>query len=143
MKVKEIWTDSDFEDMGWHDSRLYSVKFPDDELELKLDIDYIFKWEEVKGEKFKFWIAPCDLIFSEVLSLKLEIDFSYSTGIDILSIRREQKEQSPNGTSIWSYVIETDRGLISFETVGFKQKVRLQPILSESQNLTSRIESPI
>lgn len=28
MKVKEIWTEKDFEDMGWHDSHVHAISFP-------------------------------------------------------------------------------------------------------------------
>ncbi len=46
---KSIWTDLDFENMGWHDSRIHSVAFGEN-FELIFDIDYIFKWLSV-GKK--------------------------------------------------------------------------------------------
>lgn len=135
MNVKKLWTDSEFKNMGWHDSRLYSIAFPDESLKFVLNIDYIFKWEEATK---KFWVAPCILTFEDTLNLKIDIDFKNSTGIDIVSIGRDNKRLSPNGKIvIWDYSIETDKGIISFESSGYQQKVISQPILSDSQTLGS------
>ena len=40
---KTIWTDTDFEQMNWHDCPIHAFSF-NDNFELLLDIDYIFKW---------------------------------------------------------------------------------------------------
>jgi len=139
MRVKEQWTDFDFEQMGWHDSKLYAIGIPDEKLELSLDIDYIFKWENTGNEAYEFWVSPCTLTFRDVLNLKVNFDLFDSTGIDILSITRKIDKQVSNEVTIWSYFVETDKGSISFVATGFNQRVRAQPILSKSQNLTSRI----
>lgn len=76
---KSIWTEADFEQMGWHDCTIYgmALKEGDDVLsnELYFDIDYIFKWiyPEQDESSFSFWIAPCTLIFKQVFNLKKEI----------------------------------------------------------------------
>ena len=142
MAIKEVWTNDDFQDMGWHDCRLYAVKFPQEALELTLDIDYIFKWEKLKNDRFRFLVAPCNLTFQGVLSLKLDLKITAAIGVDILAINRSLHELTPNKRSIWHYAIETDRGLIEFETIGFVQKIRSQPIWSSSQNHPSRINNP-
>ena len=41
---KAVWTDGDFEAMGWHDARLYSFLTLPDTFELAFDIDYIVQW---------------------------------------------------------------------------------------------------
>jgi hypothetical protein len=40
---KTIFTEADFDRMGWHDNRIYQLKYDTD---LELDIDYIVKWNE-------------------------------------------------------------------------------------------------
>lgn len=135
MDVKEIWTDSEFDDLGWHDCRLYAIKFPDENLKLSFDIDYIFKWEKV-SEHFKFWVAPCDLVFSDVLGLKINMDYKDSIPMYISEVKRSNPRISPNGkVTIWDYFIECDIGQIFFSSTGFQQKIRSQPVLSESQDL--------
>lgn len=63
---KYLWTDADFEQMGWHDNTIYQINLTKDDLEL--DIDYIFQWNEpdVEGLPFTFWISPSTLIFTDV-----------------------------------------------------------------------------
>jgi hypothetical protein len=36
---KWLWTESDFEMMGWHDSRVYAISFSPEQSEIILDID--------------------------------------------------------------------------------------------------------
>ena len=58
---KFLWTDHDFENMDWHDCKLFAISFGDN-FQLLLDIDYIFKWVQT-GKTFKFWVSPCTLVF--------------------------------------------------------------------------------
>ena len=41
---KWIWTEADFDVMGWHDSQIHATAFFPEDFELVLDIDYIFDW---------------------------------------------------------------------------------------------------
>ena len=43
---KAVWTDGDFDRMGWHDARVHAIAFHEDEdnAELLLDLDYIVRW---------------------------------------------------------------------------------------------------
>ena len=134
--VKEVWRDDDFDEMGWHDSRLYELSFPDEEFQIKFDIDYIFKWEKSSGSITGFWVSPCDLIFENVANFCVDIDFKNNTLIFISEIKRTNKRSTPNGRLVeWDYEMECDNGLIRFSSTGFKQRIRKQPILSESQDL--------
>jgi len=135
MQVKDIWEDSDFESMGWHDARLYSISFPDDEFRFNLSIDYIFQWDK-EGDHFKFWVSPCDMTFENVSNFKANVDFRDTMLIFISDLKRSNPRLSPNGKmTIWDYVIECDNGEISFSATGFEQKVKAQPVLSETQDL--------
>ena len=60
---KNIWTEKDFHDMGWHDNAIHSFAFrrKDDQAtgDILFDIDYIFKWVTPTGKgKIFFWVAP-------------------------------------------------------------------------------------
>lgn len=137
MNVKEIWTNTDFEEMGWHDSRLYQVKFPGEESEFVLYLDYIFEWvKPEEGEKFfKFWVSPCELIFENIYNLKLNLSFENYIDIYVDDIKREKIGLTPNGKMIdWNFVIETDKGNIEFKATGFRMKTISQPKLSEHQD---------
>lgn len=135
MKVKNTWTDDEFEDLGWHDCRLYAIQLPDENFKLSFDVDYIFKWEK-ESDQFKFWVSPCDLVFSNVSGLKVDLDYRDSMLMFISEVKRSNPRLSPNGkVTIWDYLIECDNGDIAFSATGFRQTVRSQPVLSESQDL--------
>ncbi|MBL7999657.1 MAG: hypothetical protein JNL32_13610, partial [Candidatus Kapabacteria bacterium] len=90
MKVKEVWTDNDFEEMGWHDSYIHAISFPYDTLDLSLDIDYLFKWVfDDKDNMYDFWVSPCTLTFVNVLDIKIELNFQNSIGLYIVAILRD------------------------------------------------------
>ena len=62
---KEVWSETDFDVMGWHDASIWSMVSNAKQLEYLFDIDYIFKWIYPKeNEKyFKFWVAPATMFF--------------------------------------------------------------------------------
>lgn len=136
MKVRELWSDSDFPDMGWHDSRLYSLSIPDEKFRLTLDVDYIFKWEKSSNSVTGFWVSPCDLIFLNVSNFGIEVDLKNTNLLFISDIKRSNERLTPNGKfTEWSYEIECDNGSIYFSSTGYEQRIRKQPILSETQDL--------
>lgn len=141
MEVKKLWTDLDFEEMGWHDSRLYQIKFPNEKCALVLYLDYIFRWEKIE-ESYKYWVSPCEITFKNVINLKLNLTFDDSVGVDINSINREFKGLTPNQKhKQWIYRIQTDKGEISFMTTGFEMNLINNPVLSDSQDLGSELFS--
>lgn len=137
MKVKENWTVDDYKEMSWHDSHVYSLFFPSENLEFSLDIDYLFKWVLNKETNlYSFWVSPCLLTFYDVLNLKVSLDFKDTCGLDIQDIKYAGSRLSPNGkVNILNYEIITDKGVISFDSTGFIQKIKEQPVFIQSQEL--------
>ncbi|QWW68956.1 hypothetical protein [Rhizobium sp. WYJ-E13] len=139
MVEKEIWTNEDFDVMGWHDCRLYSISLPNESFDLKIDIDYIFKWEKRGDRFFGFWVSECDLTFHQVFDFKITIEPENTTPTIISDITRKNVRPTPSGELfVWDYEIELDKGVICFSATGFTQKLRSQPVFSESQNLCNR-----
>lgn len=138
MEVKRTWSNSDFKEMGWHDSRLYQLKFPDEECDFVLYIDYIFKWVEQPDGHYKFWVSPCELTFKNVINLEIDISFKNSVGIDISEIKREKIGLTPNKKMTnWRFIVDTDKGNIELVATDFDMKVISQPKLIESQDLSA------
>ena len=136
---KTLWTDQDFDLMGWHDAQIYAISFATD-FEFVLDIDYIFKWVTPgEGETyFKFWVSPCTLVFENVWDLKLEV--SSSVGLEINDILRTDPRPAKNAEFMqhrpeYSWIIETQQGSIEFNSVGYKLFVRQLPSLLDSQQI--------
>lgn len=106
---KSIWTEADFENMGWHDATIYGLTFEKTDSnwtgDLLLDIDYIFKWVPncLPENSFNFWVSPCTLIFKEAFKLDINInthDFSIE-GLEIEDILLKSKSKHTNGTSTY------------------------------------------
>ncbi len=136
MRVKEKWTNDDFNYLGWHDSRIYKITFPNEELNFIIYIDYIFKWEKEDNNFFKFWVSPCKLIFKNISDLELNISLKGYVGIDIDEIKREKMGLTPNKKMTdWKFIIDTDRGVIELIATDFEMIVISQPKLLNSQDM--------
>ncbi|WP_215234225.1 hypothetical protein [Dyadobacter linearis] len=146
IKYKGNWNEADFEQMGWHDCKIYSILSDDSNFRLILDIDYIFEWiTDSESEYYKFLISPSTLVFHNVWDVK--IDLETDGEIEISDLHRENPQRARNEAYIdkkmeWDWLIETQSGTISFKSTGFDQYSRETPVLSESQNLglVSRME---
>lgn len=126
---KWIWTESDFEKMGWHDCPIYAMKFDDNVI---FDLDYLFKWNEskVEGMPFTFWISPATLIFENVTLFKVNFIMDFVNGLEIYEISKS----TLYNTTEWN--IETQEGTITIHSNSFKQIIRRKPTLQFSQCLS-------
>jgi hypothetical protein len=139
---KAIWTEVDFEKMGWHDSYVHAISF-DHSYEFSLDIDYIFNWLQPTPEnnEFNFSISPCTLIFEKVYNLKLNLEVSEPFELQIEDIIRHTSKivddiRDPKGLTLDEWEIETIQGSITFRAASFKQFVRQRPKTSNTQLLS-------
>jgi hypothetical protein len=138
---KWVWTESDFEIMGWHDSQIHALAFLPEDFEIIFDIDYIFQWVHpgLNETYFKFWIAPATLVFENVYDLEFDLE-SYNVELEIDNIRREDARRPHNAQYIgreidWLWIIECQEGEIRFRSVGYKQFIRALPQLRKAQTL--------
>jgi len=130
---KWVWTEADFERMGWHDSQVHALAFSPETSELLLDIDYIFEWihPEPSETYFKFWTAPATLIFENVYDVDFIIG-SYSGGLEIDGIKREDGRQPRNAPYIRHdlerlWTIDCQEGEIKLRSAGYTQYIRAAP----------------
>ncbi|MDA3614338.1 hypothetical protein [Polluticaenibacter yanchengensis] len=141
---KNIWTQDDFEIMGWHDANVYGLTIERSEdnwtADFLLDIDYIFKWVHPipPAQAFTFWVAPCTLIFRDCFDL--HIDFrTYGGCLDLLEIAdlylKSKTEQEKN-MFVYEWTIELQQGQITLKSYGLEQIVRQQPKHVNGQVLT-------
>ena len=96
---KAIWTDADFDDMGWHDAAVHGLATrPEDDHtgRLLIDLDYIIEWvPPADGETyFSFWIVPATLVFEHTWDLTLQIDHLDSAGLE-LELERDHPDARP------------------------------------------------
>jgi hypothetical protein len=133
---KWLWTEADFDHMGWHDSRVHAIAFLPDEFELCFDLDYIVQWVDPvpPASHYSFWVAPATLVFENVWDFKMAMD-NPTPAFDIFGIERSDEQPSPeHGGQFWSWTIDGVEGKISFRSSGYKQYVRRPP-----QHITSQV----
>lgn len=131
---KRIWSEADFDLMGWHDSTIHSLAFYPETFEFALDLDYIFKWVDpkVEGGYYSFWVAPVTIVFENVYDLA--IDAEPGLGLEIADLTRSNPTQNGKETE-WTWTVECQEGRISFKATGYKMFVRASPILQGQQSL--------
>lgn len=141
---KSIWTHDDFEIMGWHDANIYGLAIERNEdswnADFLLDIDYIFNWvHPVPPEQnFKFWVAPCTLIFKECFDLHIDFktdEFCLDL-IEIVDLNLKSKTEQEKNKFVYEWTIELQQGQITLKSYGLEQIVRYQPKLVDEQILS-------
>lgn len=127
---KRIWTDKDFDNMGWHDNQIYQVRLTKD---LEFDIDYILQWNQpdLDGLPFTFWIAPATLVFEKVEGLTFELATNFGFELEIESIERPGMENDNRWT------ILTQQGSFQFFCKGFQQFIRQDPFFEFGQVISN------
>ena len=138
---KAIWTDGDFDMMGWHDATVHAIAFHEDEqdAELLLDLDYIVRWidPEPPAEYFSFLVAPATLVFENVWDLQGELGAYERTLLQIQDIhRREPENDRQRNVGVQPWVLEWSQGdELTFLASGFRQHFRRRPAHTASQCL--------
>jgi hypothetical protein len=126
--VDDDRTEEDFAYMSWRDASVYFLSPPDEGGEIAFLIDYIFHREEKPdGTGWYYWVSPCFLKFSNVLDLRIDLDFRNTTGLSIVDIKHvgDVPRADGKGKSLLLSV-DCDHGTISFSCTGFVQ-VSLKP----------------
>ncbi|MGW5355352.1 hypothetical protein ACWERV_33145 [Streptomyces sp. NPDC004031] len=137
--TKSVWSDADFDTMGWHDATVHGLCVQPSATDgplprLLLDIDYIVRWVHPVAPRthFTFWIAPSTLVFDDVWDVEGDLDLKgMALSLDIDHIRRSAPQDSPGGPR-WH--VEGHSFDLTFRSTGFHQYVRRTP--RHAQRLT-------
>jgi hypothetical protein len=125
---KWAWSDADFDQMGWHDARVYAVQFGKN---ICFDIDYIFEWVKTDADGFfSFVVAPVTLVFLNPTNISFNVNFQIGQQLEIEEI---QRRIASSGSTEW--YIETHQGDITITAESFRQVVRRQPTLQTGQQI--------
>lgn len=134
---KLVWSDADFEQMGWSETSVHAIAAIPENFELLFDIDYIIQWVyPVPPDKyFTFWVAPATLVFSNVWNVKSHLE-SESGEFSLQNLDRLDEQTTPNGKMTdWLWKLSGDGGSMSFRATSYKQYFRKQPVLTQFQKL--------
>ncbi len=137
---KWIWTDADFDRMGWHDCVIHAFAFQPERYELLIDLDYIFEWIQPKPDEthYQFWIAPATLRFENAYDISFDLETC--GGLSLSSLKRDNPRRPRNADYIgheeeWEWTLDTNEGQITLQSVGYKQFIRARPRLMPAQSL--------
>ena len=134
---KPIWTEIDFNSMGWHDAKVWGFLANPDEWEYLIDLDYIFKWvHPQEGEEyFQFWVAPVTMVFENAYEINIDLE-SQQGQIEVADLHMGNPRKSKNGKfTDYTFRFDCQEGKITLSATGFKMYVRKNPILQKSQSL--------
>lgn len=134
---KSVWTDADFDDMGWHDATVHAFATePEDHNpgRLLIDLDYIIEWVSPTGDEtqFSFWIAPATLVFDHAWDLTVDINL-HATALELQLNGITRTPGQPFGRSTWT--LEGHNFTLTITSGGFRQYLRAEPIWSPNQRL--------
>ena len=136
---KTVWTEKDFEQMGWHDATVHAFAYEPDRAEFVLDLDYILEWVRPDATHFTFWSAPATLVFKDVAELAIEL--SPFPGFELSDINRDDPQSADAPDQLleslhWRWTLGFFDGRITFRAAGYTQYIRRTPIANTSQSLT-------
>lgn len=136
---KAVWTDADFDTMGWHDATVHALAFHEDEHDARLlvDLDYIVRWihPEPPAEHFTFLVAPATLVFENVWDLQGELG-AQRTLLQIQDIHRREAENDRQRTAgVQPWVVEGHDFELTLLATSFRQHFRGRPVHTASQRL--------
>lgn len=132
-----MWTEADFEDMGWHDATVHALAVePEahDPGRLLVDLDYILEWlpPVPPDTAFRFWVVPATLVFDHAWDLAVNVDL-HACALDLQLNALGRTSGQPFGRSTWT--LDGHNFTIEVTSEGFRQYLRTRPILSTSQRL--------
>jgi len=137
---KWMWSEKDLAEMSWHDVIIHAIAAntelisrPDREpqmepRELLFDIDYVLNWREALTERrADFWISPATLVFGNVSDVRTKFASDTWPLIVIYEVRRVDRR----------WTIALDEGEIAFDSPGFEQYIRREPIFKANYTYLS------
>jgi hypothetical protein len=136
--TKSVWSDADFEEMGWHDATIHglSAQVTEGASRLLLDLDYIVRWVQPvpPAVHFSFWVAPATLVFRDVWDLEGDLDFTGSPlALEVADIHRRTVDGRQRYGPLWH--IDGHAFGLRFHASGYRQYIRQAPILQSGQVL--------
>jgi hypothetical protein len=138
MPDKTVWTDADFQHMGWHDNAVHAIAVepsPTHPGALLVDLDYIIEWVQPTppATAFTFWVCPATLIFDPAWDLTADINLrSFGFDLSLNAIERSDPDERNN----FEWTLDGHEFNIRLQAKGFTQYLRQPPVLAPSPRLS-------
>lgn len=140
MDTKLVFTTSNFNQIQWHDTKIYAFAFDDKNYKFYLDVDLILEWinPQSNSENYTFKIVPATIVFFNTWNLIFDVDTNLNLIIEDVEM---SNPHLPNNIkhieNILEYCwkIELSEGEIKFNSIGFEIFAKSEPILSNEQSI--------
>lgn len=131
------WEDKDFDQLGWNNNRVYGFMLPGRRHKFKLFLDYAIQNPISDTEIGKWELVPVELVFADVVNLRIDLDIENFSEIGIVNIERGNRRPTPNGKLVyWDYVIDVSPGnSIAFSSTSFTQTAVANSVISDAYDL--------
>ncbi|MDH6310479.1 hypothetical protein M2451_004015 [Dysgonomonas sp. PFB1-18] len=130
----------DFENINFHDCKVYAIGFNDETNEFLMDIDYIAEWINREKKTFTFNICPATLVFENIWNLNIDISMNVNLTIDNIERCNPHTPRNikylPPSSIEYDWNIELLQGQISFKSIGLSLFQRKTTLLSDKQFFT-------
>lgn len=143
--MKTCYTETDFEQISFHDCYIYGIKWSLGNFAMHFDIDYIAAWEAVANgdvvAAYHFWVCPAELMFNDISDAVISLDWAAQAPLcQIDEIQRTDQRMTPNGIVQWHWEIALaePNGSIDLWATGFQLWPEGQPVLSTVPYLSQR-----
>lgn len=143
---RAVWTDDDFDSMGWHDASVHGIGFVEGEQpwlgRLLLDIDYIVEWVRPvpPSTSLSFRVAPATLVFEEAIDLSLRLSagsVTFGVALQVLRLHRGRARSEALAPTHHDYRIEGADFDLRFTAARYRQVFRSRPVASPRQTLSA------
>jgi hypothetical protein len=130
--TKQVWTESDFDSMNWHDSTIHAIRWSPETYEFLLDIDYVVRITGPSSvdERFSYLVAPATLAFRGAYELSLDVSL-YDLSLSVDRVQRDEQRSTREGyvpqCTEWLWTINCIQGEITLRAPGFALYLRSAP----------------
>ena len=137
VEPKALWTEDDFDQMGWHDCRVHGFSFSPPSAtgwSVALDIDYILEWVDPTepGGNFSFWVAPATLVFPYANDVILNVEMEAYQELEIDAMTRRQGSEGTHDIR-WSIAGSFN---LDLSASSYQQYIRATPVHIDLQALS-------
>ncbi len=114
-----------FEDINFHDCKIYAIGFNTEKNQLLIDIDFITEWITKNDNKnYSFCVVPSTLVFENVWDVNMDISMDMELIIDTISrsnpVIPKNIDYLSKSAKEYDWTIELLQGEIRFKSIAIK-----------------------
>lgn len=140
METKLVYNTNNFNQIQWHDTKIYAFAFDDKNFKFYLDVDLILEWidPQLNSENYTFKIVPATIVFLNTWNLIIDVDTNLNLvieDVEMISPHLPNNIKYIENVLEYCWKIELSEGEIQFNSIGFEILTKSEPVLSNEQSI--------